>query len=219
MKKKAYYTLAIMLLIACGILGSIVGSNRIIESSARGNNFSDISKLDNCELGLVLGASAKTRNGGDNPFFVNRIKAAAELYHAGKIKYLLVSGDNGHKSYDEPTDMKMALMKLGVPASKIYMDYAGFRTWDSIIRCKLIFGQKKFIIISQKFHNKRALYIAKHYNCDAQAYNASDVRSRVSTKREYLARVKLMVDILIKKSPHFLGKKIEIGKPQLDINA
>jgi SanA protein len=193
-------------------------SNHIIESNAEGKSFNELANLERCEVGLVLGASAKNASGTKNQFFVKRIKAAAKLYHSGKVKYLVVSGDNGRKSYDEPSDMKKALMELGVPSSKIYMDYAGFRTWDSIVRCKKVFGQKKFTVVSQKFHNERAIYIAEHFGCEVQGYNASDVNSQISSKREYLARVKLFADIITKKSPKYLGANIEIGKPQKDIN-
>ena len=193
--------------------------NSMIQKNAHGKMFNNPDELQSAKVALVLGASAKTRRGWPNQFFVKRIKAAAELYHSGKVKYLIVSGDNSRKEYDEPTDMKQALMKLGVPASRIYMDYAGFRTWDSVIRCMKIFGQKDFIVVSQPFHNERAIYIAEHFGCKVQAYNAGNVNSMKNGPREKLARVKLFADMLVGKKPKFLGKSIVIGQPQTDINA
>jgi len=209
------------------ILGLIVGvlifcgtilSNYVIEQNAGGKIFDDVTQITKSKVGVVLGASAKTRRGTKNMFFERRIQAAANLYKSGKVEYLLVSGDNSRKSYDEPSDMKLALMALGVPAENIYMDYAGFRTWDSMIRCKEVFGQTDFIIVSQNFHNERAIYIAEHFGCNVQALNAKNVASAKSGVREYLARVKVFADIVFRKKPHFLGEKVEIGKPQTDIN-
>lgn len=219
MKKKLLILFIGGFFAATAAVGSIILSDYLIEKNAEGKVHSSIEDVQKSKVAIVLGTSAKTRRGYNNMFFVHRIKAAAELYHSGKVEYLLVSGDNSRKGYDEPSDMKKALMALGVPAEKIYMDYAGFRTWDSMVRCKKVFGQTDFIIVSQEFHNKRALYIAEHFGCTVQAYNAADAASQLSTKREYLARVKLFADILLRKSPKFLGKPIEIGKPQTDINA
>ncbi len=135
------------------------------------------------------------------------------MFHAGKIDYILVSGDNSRQSYDEPTDFKNALIKGGVPSHKIYLDYAGFRTLDSIVRAKKVFGLNKFTIISQEFHNQRALYLAQHHNIDAVAYNAKEVLGQSGFKvklREYLARTKMFIDLLIQTQPKYLGQKIRI---------
>jgi SanA protein len=149
MKKKVLIASSILLLFFGGIAGSLILSNYLIERNAEGKIHSDIQDLKKSTVAIVLGTSAKTSRGTNNLFFVHRINAAAELYHSGKVDYLLLSGDNGRHSYDEPSDMKKALIKLGVPASKIYLDYAGFRTWDSMVRCKKVFGQKNFIINGQ----------------------------------------------------------------------
>ncbi len=126
----------------------------------------------------------------------------------------LVSGDNRLKSYNEPKQMQAALLERGVPESAITLDYAGFRTLDSVVRSKAVFGQQKITIISQKFHNQRALFIANRRGVTAVGYNAKDVSFRLGIKirlREYLARCKAILDIIIlNKQPKFLGEKITI---------
>ena len=105
----------------------------------------------------------KLKNGNNNLYFDYRILAAVELYKAGKIKYILISGDNRKKDYNEPEEMKKALIQKGVPAKFIYLDYAGFRTLDSVVRAKEVFGQNQLTIISQRFHNERAIYLAEKF--------------------------------------------------------
>jgi SanA protein len=124
-----------------------------------------------------LETSKFLKNGQINLYYQNRILAAIELYKAGKIKYIIVSGDNSVANYNEPLDMKNDLVLLGVPDSLIYLDYAGFRTFDSVMRANKIFGQDKFFVISQLFHNERTVFIARHYDIEAFGYNAKDVTS------------------------------------------
>lgn len=166
------------------------------------------------DVGLLLGTS-KVAHGGTNLFFKYRIEAAATLFKEGKIKHIIVSGDNHISYYNEPEEMKKELIKQGVPDSCITLDYAGFRTLDSVVRCEKIFGQKKFTIISQPFHNERALFIANKSGLECIAFNAKDVPTNYSIKtgiREYFARVKCVLDIyLLHTSPKFLGDKVEIG--------
>jgi len=144
-------------------------------------------------VALVLGCSEKIQ-GRINLYFKYRIEAAYELWKAGKVRGFIVSGDNSRDNYNEPQDMKNALVKLGVPADKIVCDYAGLRTMDSVIRVDKIFGIKRIIIVSQKFHNERASYIAKSREIDALGYNAQDVKGKEMSKREYLARMRMWVD-------------------------
>jgi SanA protein len=177
--------------------------------------FTQVAGVPHNRVGLVLGTSNRLRNGSPNPFFNYRIAAAVRLYRQKKIDYLVVSGDNSQKNYNEPEMMKTALVKKGVPASRIYMDYAGLRTLDSVVRCRKIFGQSRFTIISQAFHNQRALFIAQHYGLDAVGFNAEDVTGRNGLKvqmREMLARVKVFLDLyLLNKQPKYLGEEVEIG--------
>ena len=185
---------------------------------SKDKTYSDIDKLPSNDIALVLGANpyiqGKTKK-YKNRYFENRLVAAAELYHAGKVKHFILSGDNGRKDYDEPTEMKAGLMKRGIPAKAITLDYAGFRTLDSVVRCKEVFQQKKFTIVSQEFHNYRALFLAGKNGIDAIAFNAKTVPYRSSRRkmkiREYLARTKAVLDLFVlRKSPKFLGEKISI---------
>lgn len=177
--------------------------------------YSDTLSIPANMAGLVLGTSKNTAKGYENLFFKYRIEAAAALYKAGKIKYIILSGDNGSDYYNEPLAMKIQLLRLGVPSDAIYLDYAGFRTLDSVLRGRDIFGQAKFTVISQGFQNERAVYIAKHFGIEAIGFNARDVKTYSGFKtnvRELLARVKMFIDLYITNAqPRFLGEKIIIG--------
>lgn len=203
------YILILFLLLIIGIIGIYV----TVELSTRKNVFSDIETIPQNRVGLLLGTCKYNKGKYINYYYKYRIEAAVALYHAGKIDYILVSGDNSRKSYDEPSDIKNDLIEKGIPSSRIFLDYAGFRTLDSIIRAKKIFGQTKLTIISQEFHNKRALFISRYKGIDAVAYNAKDVSIRYGKKviiREYLARVKMVLDLVFGKNPKYLGDRIEI---------
>ncbi len=189
-------------------------SNYIIISNTKDKLFSDINGVPFRNVGLVLGAN-KNAHGGKNLYFENRIDAAAELFKNGKIKHIIVSGDNHVDSYDESTDMKNALIERGVPDSCITLDFAGLRTFDSVIRCKEIFGQNSFTIISQEFHNERAVYIANHFDMDVIGFNAKEVPQFYSLKtktREHFAKFKCMLDLyVLRTKPRFLGKQEKIN--------
>lgn len=169
--------------------------------------------LPNTKTGLLLGTSKNLDNGLPNAYFIHRIRAAADLFKSGKIQYLIVSGDNSRKDYNEPEDMQQALIKYGIPKNRIFLDFAGFRTLDSVVRAKEIFGQKKLIIISQKFHNERAVFLAREHGMEAYGYNAPDVNKYAGFRtnlREYLAKTKAYLDLLTGVEPKFGGKKIKI---------
>ncbi|HOY29822.1 MAG TPA: ElyC/SanA/YdcF family protein [Flavobacteriales bacterium] len=147
-------------------------------------------------------------------YFTHRMKAAAELYHAGKVQHLLLSGDNGRKGYNEPADMRRALIQAGVDSTNITLDYAGFRTFDSMVRAREVFGQDRFTVISQRFHNERAIYIAQQAGLQAIGFNAKDVTGRSGWRtalREKAARVKVFVDMALGIDPKFLGDPVELG--------
>ena len=185
----------------------------IIEYKTKSKVYSSVNSIPKNKVGVVLGTSKKLSNGNINLYFKYRIEATVELFKKGKIKYVLVSGDNSTKAYDEPTDFKNELIKRGIPANKIYLDYAGFRTLDSVVRAYKIFGQQSFTVISQEFHNKRAVYIASLNNLNVVGYNAKGVSKKYGIKvylREYLARTKVFVDVLFHVQPKFLGEKITI---------
>jgi SanA protein len=211
--KKKFYTL-----IVCTILSFFIFSfwaNYKIENSSETFIFDKVSDLPAIETGLLLGTSKTLKNGTPNQYFQNRIHATLELFRAGKIKYIIISGDNSSKEYNEPLDMKMELLLNGIPDSVIYLDYGGFRTFDSVIRAKKIFGQHKIVSISQKFHNERAVFIARKNDMEAYGFNAKDVNAYMGLKtnvREFFARTKVFLDILINRGPKFLGEKIVIEK-------
>jgi SanA protein len=200
------------------LLGAILAlsANWYIESYSGRYVYDDIEKVPYNEVGLVLGTSKKLRDGRNNLYFKYRVTAAARLFKAGKIKYLLLSGDNSEANYNEPNDLKNALMSYGVPENRIYLDFAGFRTLDSVVRGHKIFNQSKFTVISQEFHNKRAIFIAQAFDIQAIGFNARDVNFEVGFKtrlREIFARLMVFVDIyLLNSQPKFLGEKIFIGE-------
>ena len=197
------------------LLGLIIIYYHISGSSAE-YLFDTTDKLPKTTVAVVLGTSSHLINGNKNRYFEYRMDAAAELYHLKKVEYVLVSGDNRQKNYNEPIAMQKALKKRGVPEENIVLDYAGFRTFDSMIRAKEVFGQAEFVVVSQKFHNERAVYIARHSGIDVWGYNASDVEVSAGPKtklREVLARAKMMLDLyVLNTEPHFLGEKIIIGE-------
>lgn len=167
---------------------------------------SSINNLASFEVGVVLGTSKWVRTGKKNLYFTYRIRAAVELYKAGKIKKILVSGDNGTKYYNEPKDMRDALVAEGIPVDDIILDYAGFRTLDSVLRAHKVFGHNRFLIISQQFHNERAIFLARKNNIEAFGFNAKDVDTfrGIKTKvREYLARVKVFYDLWFGVKPKY----------------
>jgi SanA protein len=173
----------------------------------------DISALPKVKVGIVPGTIRYLSSGNPNLYFSYRIDAAVKLYQSGTISHLLISGDNGRKGYNEPLDMKNALMEQGIPESAITLDYAGFDTYDSMIRAKKVFGQEKYIVISQEFQNERAVYIARRFGIEAYGFNAKDVKNYggFRTKvRETLARVKAFVEVQLGVKPTYLGEKVII---------
>jgi SanA protein len=197
---KTFYRISygvILLVIGFSIFSNlwvIYTTHKAIHDSIEDLSFSDV--------GLVLGTSKKMIGGQPNPYFTFRMEAAAELYHQGKVKHLILSGDNREKYYNEPSDMKKALIALGVPEEDMTLDYAGLRTLDSVIRSKEIFGQKKVTIITQRFHSYRAVFISNFYKVETQAFVAKNIgvdKGFPVLFREYLARPKAVLDL------YFLG--------------
>ena len=204
---------ALLALIAVFIVFT-VAVNLNVEYRVKDRLYNNISRVPYNRVGLLLGTSPLNRYGRPNSYFINRINTASSLYHAGKIDYIIASGDNHTRGYDEPTVMKDSLMAHGVPADRIVLDFAGFRTLDSVVRAKEIFGCDTLTIISQADHCARALYLAEANGMKAIAVAAplrAGRRTRVRlTVREWLARDKMMLDVWFGKRPHFLGERIEI---------
>lgn len=214
-----------MLIVLCVVITVMVGllaANAWVVYSSRAYVFEDINALPTNKVGLLLGTSPYTRQGNRNLLFDHRIKAAAELYHAGKVKHLLLSGANPDETYNEPRKMYQALRKAGVPDAAMTMDFAGFRTLDSMVRAKKIFGLDRFTIISQRFHDYRAVFIARHEGLDAVAFNRpqEDASQNLRTEmREFAARAVAVADLfVIFTRPRHLGEReeIEIQPPEDD---
>ena len=186
----------------------------LVESAGWKTTYTDVNNMEAYDVALVLGTSKYTRTGNRNPYFAYRIDAAADLYFSGKVKKILVSGDNSLKEYNEPQDMYQALIAKGIPKEDIVLDFAGFRTFDSVIRAREVFGQESFVVVSQQFHIERAIYIAHSKHMDnVVGYAAKDpttARTKMFT-REILARTKAVLDCyILGTSPKFLGDKVDM---------
>lgn len=193
---------------------AVVVPDLIVRFSARDLTYSDPAIIPGRSVALVPGTARYTIGGRNNAYFTYRIDAVVRLFEAGKIRYILVSGDNATVYYDEPSEMRRALIERGVPAAIIYSDYAGFRTLDSVVRARAVFGQQRLIIVSQKFQNERAIFLARARDIDLIGFNAADVdgwglRTQL---REYLARGRALFDVLAGTQPKFLGDPVRIGK-------
>ena len=201
-----------------GLVLCIWYCNNWIDKACDDYIFSNVEELPRTQVGLLLGTSKYNRSGNPNQFFRYRIDAAVKLYFNRKVEYLLVSGDNRTLNYNEPRDMRRALIARGVPDSMIILDYAGIRTFDSVIRCNKVFGQSSFTIISQEFHLERALFIAQHFGLNVIGFEAQAVaenRSVSTVIREYFARFKAVLDVyVLGTKPRFLGDPIQIGNGQ-----
>ncbi|HCN49000.1 MAG TPA: hypothetical protein DIT10_07890 [Chryseobacterium sp.] len=201
-----------LLLLVAGII-FIAWANYSIKKDSETYVSYHIAEVPKAKTALLLGTGKTLSNGMPNAYFDNRIKAATDLYKSGKVQYIIVSGDNSSKDYNEPEDMQAALVEQGIPQDKIILDHAGFRTLDSVVRAKDIFGQTELIIISQKFHNERAVFLARKNGMNAFGYNAEDVNKYAGLKtnlREYFAKAKVYWDLLFGVEPKFGGEKIVI---------
>ena len=178
--------------------------NQMVVNNAEGKVFSDIDSIKFNKVGLLLGTTPQARiDRITNYFFIYRIDAAEQLYKAGKIEKILISGDeNSLDGVNETECMRDSLVARGVPASAIILDGKGYRTICSVVNANKVFRLKSFTVISQKFHNERAIYQAEHLGLDVeniQAYNAQDPKSKrayLILIREYFARVKMFLDLI-----------------------
>jgi len=182
-----------------------------IKNSAKEYIYSSVKNIPKTNVALLLGTAKYVRKGRINYFYKYRIDATVKLYKAGKIKAVLVSGDNATKYYNEPRRMYKDLVSAGIPKDKIYLDFAGFRTLDSIKRAQAIFGLKRYVIISQKFHLERAIFLAHANGADAIGFEAKSLPNTAASLRmrlrEYLARVKAFLDLyILHTTPKFFGK-------------
>lgn len=177
--------------------------NQAVIQFSKGRIYDNVKEIPYKEVGLLLGTSPTTVNGGTNIYYTYRIDAAVKLYKAKKISRILISGDGKEKSYDEPKYMRRDLIKRGIPAHKITLDKKGLRTYDSVINAKETFGLSNFTVISQRSQNERAIYLAGHNDIDAIGYNAKDApnqkgKSAVKVRiREVFAKVKVFMDLIL----------------------
>lgn len=187
----------------------LLGADYYVGSFSKGRIYSDASEIPHRSAAVVLGCG-KFTHGRPNLYYKYRINAAIELWNAGKIDAIIVSGDNSRKEYDEPSAMKSDLVANGIPAEYITVDYAGFRTLDSVIRAEKVFGVGAYTVISQPFHCQRAVYLAAKKGQSVIGYCASGVGGSSGKKvrlREAFARVKAIMDVILLKTPKYLGKK------------
>jgi SanA protein len=195
------------------LLVLVILANWEINANARGKLFSTSDTCPAVDVALIPGTSKYRNNGKENLFFKYRIAAAVQLYMTGKIRSIIVSGDNSSAAYNEPLLMKEDLVAKGIPAKNIYLDYAGFDTWDSMERALRIFGQHKVIVISQQFHNERAIYIGESLGMTVYGFNAKDVESYGGFKtllREKFARLKVFWNLFWGHSSNTSGEKVLI---------
>jgi len=207
MLKKFFYTL-FYITIASVIL--VLSIDLYIKDISKSRIYNSVKEIPKRRVALLLGTAKYVKRGKINYFYKYRIDAAKKLYFAGKVKAILVSGDNATKYYNEPRRMYKDLVRAGIPKDKIYLDFAGFRTLDSIKRAKKIFGLKKFVIISQKFHLERAIFLANATSADAIGFEAKSLPNTAASLkmriREYFARVKAFLDVyILHTTPKFFG--------------
>jgi SanA protein len=211
---RAYKKILSLSLAVCALLAVLaVGANLYVLHYRR---YSDntLAALPTERACLVLGTAKFLVGGGKNLFYSYRIEAAQQAYAAGKCAKLVVSGDNRHRSYNEPETMKKSLVELGVPPRDIYCDYAGGRTLDSVVRFKHIFGQTSGIVVSQEFHNARAIYIGRANGIKLTGFNAREVTAYNSFRtklREVFSRILAVIDVeVLHSEPRHYGEKIPL---------
>ncbi|MDR0462928.1 MAG: YdcF family protein [Pseudomonadales bacterium] len=213
LRKIIYWLAVISINLILAVVIVVIAINVWVVVSTRNKTYDCIEEIPERRVGLVLGTTS-SYDGRPNAYFVNRIQATADLFHAGKISYIIVSGDNETIYYNEPRDMRLALLQHGIPSGRIYLDYAGFRTLDSVIRAREIFGETELIVISQEFHNQRAIVIGRHHDIDLIGFNAQDLPLRQGWRiqvREIFSRVQMFWDLYTYRQPRFLGERIDIG--------
>lgn len=194
----------------------LVGLDMYMADQAAPNLYKDIKKVPAKKAALVLGTAKYMVGGGENYFYTYRIRAAVDLFKAGKVKAIVVSGDNSTKYYNETSKMQKDLIKAGIPSRYITLDPLGVRTLDSVVRAEAIFDLKDYIIVSQKFHLERALFIAKAKGQKVIGFIAKDIPGTKAAyrmkAREYLARAKAFLDVyILQTTPKFDGKQEKVN--------
>ncbi|ADP13023.1 hypothetical protein EJP617_33420 [Erwinia sp. Ejp617] len=209
MLKRLIYGLIIIITL---ISATALGLDRWVSWKTAPYVYDDLTALPHRQVGVVLGTAKFYRTGGINQYYLYRMQGALNAYNSGKVNYLLLSGDNALQSYNEPMTMRRDLIAAGVDPSDIVLDYAGFRTLDSIVRTRKVFDTNDFIIITQRFHCERALLIALHMGIQAQCYAVPSPKNMMSVRlREVAARLGALADLYVmKREPRFLGPLVPI---------
>ncbi|MBH1928416.1 outer membrane permeability protein SanA [Serratia rubidaea] len=202
-----------LFIIAVALMLSVIALDRWISWKTAPYIYEEVQQLPDRQVGVVLGTAKYYRIGGINQYYRYRIQGAINAYNSGKVKYLLLSGDNALQSYNEPMTMRRDLIAAGVAPSDIVLDYAGFRTLDSIVRTRKVFDANDFTIITQRFHCERALFIALHMGIQAQCFAVPSPKNMLSVRvREIFARLGALNDLyILKREPRFLGPLIPIS--------
>ncbi len=186
--------------------------NALVRYSTKSYVFADVNKIPKCYTALVLGARVY-HNGQPSGILRDRLDNALELYQQGKVQRFLLSGDHGRVEYDEVNNMKRHLERKGVPSKDIFLDHAGFDTYDSMVRAKEVFAVTDVIIVTQAFHLPRAIFIARQKGLNAYGYIADEARYpslRILQARESFAVIKAIKDVALNAAPKYLGDVIPI---------
>ncbi|ORM52835.1 vancomycin high temperature exclusion protein [Pantoea conspicua] len=209
MLKRVFIGLLFIILL---MVATALGLDRWISWKTAPLIYENVSSLPHRQVGVVLGTAKYYRTGVINQYYLYRMQGALNAYNSGKVNYLLLSGDNALQSYNEPMTMRRDLIKAGVDPADIVLDYAGFRTLDSIVRTRKVFDTNDFIIITQRFHCERALFIALQLGIQAQCYAVPSPKNMLSVRfREVGARLGALADLfLLKREPRFLGPLVPI---------
>ncbi|MCX6789689.1 MAG: YdcF family protein [Candidatus Gribaldobacteria bacterium] len=198
---------------AIALFIAIILINLNVVSISQPYIFTDIEKLPNLQTVLVLGASVH-RDQTLSDMLKDRADTAIELYRAGKVKNFLVSGDNRQKNYNETAAIEKYLLGQGIPQDKIFLDYAGFDTYDSLYRARDVFQAEKLVVATQNFHLPRAVYLGRQLGMEVYGFPADKRPYRniwLNIAREKLANIKAWLDININASPEFLGQVVPIN--------
>jgi len=217
MTRRQRWRLAAAIAVGVAVLLPLIAEQRV-RAAAAGRLVTRIVDIDPAFLGttaVVLGTAKTLADGRLNTFYTARLAAVVELYRAGAVTSILVSGDNSRQGYDEPTAMRDDLVAAGIPGTVIWRDFAGLRTLDSVIRARAVFGLERCIIVSQLGHLRRALYLARAHGLDAQGYVARDIAGAAGARQWVRERLAVMVaagDVMLARGPRHLGPPILVGR-------
>ncbi|MFA6252547.1 MAG: ElyC/SanA/YdcF family protein [Candidatus Paceibacterota bacterium] len=203
----------IILVFLLVLLAIIVWANYAVRSESDGYIYQDMEKMESAQAALILGASVKP-NKEMSDVFRDRVDTAIKLYNQKKVSKIIISGDHGKKYYDEVSAAKKYILEKGIPPEDVFLDHAGFDTYDSIYRAKYIFRANSVIIVTQNFHLPRAVFIARKLGLNAKGMS-SDLHNYsgilLMKNREIFANVKAYFDITLNEKPQFLGLPIDLN--------